>query len=60
MGNVVLRAQDVELLAVHDTIAHQAFHRLNGDIPVGQDGCLQLALHFQELGIVRLDGLVGQ
>ena len=60
VGNVVLRAEDVELLAVDNSIGHQALHGLHGNISVGQDGCLQLALHFRELDIVRLHGQVGQ
>ena len=60
VGNVVLRAEDVELLAVDNSIGHQALHGLHGNISVGQDGCLQLALHFLELDIIGLHGLVGQ
>ena len=60
VGDVVLRAQDVELLAVDNPILDQALHGLDGNVSVGQDGCLQLAFHFLELDVVRLHGRVGQ
>ena len=60
MRDVVLRAEDVELVAGDDPVGHQALHGIHGNISVGQDGCLQLALHFLELDIIGLHGLVGQ
>ena len=59
MRDVVLRAEDVELVAGDDPVGHQALHGIHGNISVGQDGCLQLALHFLELDIIKFHSLLG-